>query len=44
MTRVANVVAAWWSRHEARQAGLFEQIGRLKMELGWLKKKADSFM
>ena len=24
---------------EARQAELFEQIGRLKMELEWLKKK-----
>jgi putative transposase len=27
----------------AREAELFEQIGRLKMELGWLKKKAVSF-
>src|SRR3954447_433601 len=27
---------------EARQAELFEQIGRLKMELEWLKKKGDS--
>lgn len=25
---------------EAQQAELFEQIGRLKMELEWLKKKA----
>src|SRR3954453_13456146 len=25
---------------EARQAELFEQIGRLKMELEWLKKKS----
>ena len=25
---------------EARQAELFEQIGRLKMELDWVKKKA----
>jgi transposase-like protein len=25
---------------EARQAELFEQIGRLKMELEWVKKKA----
>jgi transposase-like protein len=24
---------------EAEQAGLYEQIGRLKMELEWLKKK-----
>jgi putative transposase len=27
----------------AREAELFEQIGRLKMELEWLKKKADHF-
>src|SRR3954469_22412056 len=27
----------------ARQAELFEQIGRLKMELEWLKKKAATF-
>ena len=27
---------------EARQAELYEQIGRLKMELDWLKKKAAS--
>ena len=26
---------------EARQAELFEQIGRLKMELEWLKKNND---
>ena len=29
---------------EARQAELFEQIGRLKMELEWIKKKAAVFM
>jgi transposase len=29
---------------EARQAELFEQIGRLKMELEWLKKKVAVFM
>ena len=29
---------------EARQAELFEQIGRLKMELEWVKKKAAPFM
>src|SRR5437773_9703757 len=29
---------------EARQAELFEQIGRLKMELEWIKKKAAAFM
>ena len=28
---------------EAAQAELFEQIGRLKMELEWLKKKAAPF-
>lgn len=27
----------------AREAELFEQIGRLKMELEWLKKKATAF-
>ena len=29
---------------EARQAELFEQIGRLKMELEWVKKKAAPFL
>lgn len=28
---------------EAREAELYEQIGRLKMELEWLKKKAARF-
>jgi transposase-like protein len=28
---------------EVRQAELFEQIGRLKMELEWLKKKVAPF-
>ncbi len=28
---------------ESREAELYEQIGRLKMELEWLKKKADQF-
>ena len=28
---------------EARQAELYEQIGRLKMEVEWLKKKAARF-
>lgn len=27
----------------AREAELFEQIGRLQMELEWVKKKADRF-
>jgi transposase len=29
--------------HEAVQAQLYEQIGRLKMELDWVKKKGASF-
>jgi transposase len=29
--------------HEALQAQLFEQIGRLKMELDWVKKKSAAF-
>ncbi len=29
--------------HEALQTELYEQIGRLKMELEWLKKKAAGF-
>ena len=28
---------------KARQAELFEQIGRLKMELEWVKRKAAAF-
>lgn len=28
---------------EARESELYEQIGRLKMELEWLKKKATRF-
>ena len=28
---------------EAREAELYEQIGRLKMELEWVKKKAAAF-
>jgi len=28
---------------QAREAELYEQIGRLKMELEWLKKKATPF-
>ena len=30
-------------QHESLQAELYEQIGRLKMELEWLKKKATRF-
>ena len=29
--------------HQALEAQLYEQIGRLKTELDWLKKKAASF-
>jgi putative transposase len=29
--------------HQALQAELYEQIGRLKMELEWLKKRAATF-
>jgi transposase len=29
---------------EARQAELFEQIGRLKMELEWVKKKSAALL
>lgn len=35
-------------RHEREQAGLekelYEQIGRLRMELAWLKKKASRYV
>jgi putative transposase len=31
------------AEHEALQAQLYEQIGRLQTELDWLKKKAASF-
>ena len=37
------VVQAASASAEARQAELFEQIGRLKMELEWIKKKAAAF-
>jgi putative transposase len=36
----ANGAKAGAADAEARQAELFEQIGRLKMELEWVKKKA----
>src|SRR5258708_17922936 len=36
----ANGARAGAADAEARQAELFEQIGRLKMELEWVKKKA----
>lgn len=31
------------NEQSAREAELFEQIGRLKMELEWVKKKAERF-
>jgi transposase len=31
------------ANHEAREAELYEQIGKLQVELNWLKKKAASF-
>lgn len=31
------------AEQSAREAELYEQIGRLKMELEWLKKKAAAF-
>ena len=42
-TLFANGIKAISADSEARQAELFEQIGRLKMELEWLKKKAAAF-
>ena len=38
-----NGATASTAEHEALQAQLYEQIGRLKTELDWLKKKAASF-
>jgi len=39
----SGVKAAVAADVEARLAELYEQIGRLKMELEWLKKKAAAF-
>jgi putative transposase len=38
-----NGAQASAAEHEAAQAELYEQIGRLQMELAWVKKKAASF-
>ena len=38
----ANGAKTAADNHEAIQAELYEQIGRLKMELEWLKKKVGS--
>ena len=43
-TIFGNPVKAAAVDAEARQAELFEQIGRLKMELEWAKKKAATFV
>jgi transposase len=39
----ANGARADAGDSDARQAELYEQIGRLKMELEWVKKKAAAF-
>jgi transposase len=39
----ANGVKGTAPETEALQAELYEQIGRLKMELEWVKKKAAAF-
>ncbi len=39
-TIFSNKTARQQRKQEALQAELYEQIGRLKMELEWLKKKA----
>ena len=39
----ANGLKAAATDAEAVQAELYEQIGRLKMELEWVKKKATAF-
>jgi transposase-like protein len=36
-------IAGQQREQETREAELYEQIGRLKMELEWLKKKAARF-
>ena len=36
-------VAQLLREQESREAELYEQIGRLKMELEWLKKKSNQF-
>jgi len=40
----SNVKPVSLKESEAKQAELFEQIGRLKMELEWIKKKAAAFL
>jgi transposase len=38
-----NVIKKSKKTEESREAKLFEEIGRLKFELDWLKKKAAKF-
>ena len=42
-TLFANGTKTATADHEAIQTELYEQIGRLKMELEWVKKKAAAF-
>jgi len=42
-TVFSNDTARQLQAVEEREAELYEQIGRLKMELEWLKKKAALF-
>ncbi len=43
LTVFGNNITRQLHEQEARETELFEQIGRLKMELEWLKKKAAQF-
>ena len=43
LTVFGQETAKMIAEQSAREAELFEQIGRLKMELEWLKKKATPF-
>lgn len=38
-----NSTSGFHQQLQSREAELFEQIGRLKMDLEWLKKKATPF-
>ena len=40
----SSVKPVSFKESEAKQAELFEQIGRLEMELEWIKKKAAAFL
>lgn len=43
LTVFGQQIAKKLKEQTSREAELFEQIGRLKMELEWLKKKATPF-